>query len=98
MEAAEKIRKTAHWEVDVQVDFFHAKSGANRLEGGLFKGKTLLYSDLKHVVLRILPKYLDEAEENAILVSSHIDTVFSTYGSFIFVLSETDFTSETYLH
>ncbi|KAJ8616022.1 hypothetical protein MRB53_035394 [Persea americana] len=81
LEAAEKIRKTAHWEVDVQVDFFHAKSGANRLEGGLFKGKTLLYSDLKHVVLRILPKYLDEAEENAILVSSHIDTVFSTEGA-----------------
>ncbi|XP_072988907.1 uncharacterized protein [Typha latifolia] len=79
--AAEKIKKTAHWEVDVQVDLFHAKSGANRLDSGLFKGKTLLYSDLKHVVLRILPKYLPQAEENTILVSSHIDTVFSTEGA-----------------
>ncbi|XP_058094474.1 uncharacterized protein LOC131240342 isoform X2 [Magnolia sinica] len=79
--ASENIKKTAHWEVDVQLDFFHAKSGANRLFSGLFKGKTLVYSDLKHVVLRILPKYLPEAEENAILVSSHIDTVFSTEGA-----------------
>ncbi|WOL04268.1 hypothetical protein Cni_G12989 [Canna indica] len=79
--AAEKIKKTAHWEVDVQVDLFHAKTAANRLSGGLFKGKTLIYSDLKHVVLRILPKYLLEAEDNAILVSSHIDTVFSSQGA-----------------
>ncbi|XP_047313520.1 endoplasmic reticulum metallopeptidase 1 [Impatiens glandulifera] len=79
--AAENIKKMAHWEVDVQVDYFHAKSGANRLVGGLFKGKTLVYSDLKHIVLRVLPKYASEAEENAILVSSHIDTVFSTGGA-----------------
>lgn len=77
--AAEKIKETAHWEVDVQVDFFHSKSGANRLVSGLFTGKTLVYSDLNHVVLRILPKYVSEAGESAILVSSHIDTVFSTY-------------------
>ncbi|XP_042487865.1 endoplasmic reticulum metallopeptidase 1 isoform X2 [Macadamia integrifolia] len=81
LEAAEKITKVAHWEVDVQVDFFHANSGANRLANGLFKGRTLVYSDLKHVVVRILPKYLPEAEGNAILVSSHIDTVFSTEGA-----------------
>ncbi|XP_043705900.1 endoplasmic reticulum metallopeptidase 1 isoform X2 [Telopea speciosissima] len=81
LEAAEQIKKVAHWEVDVQVDFFHANSGANRLAAGLFKGRTLVYSDLKHVVVRILPKYLPEAEENAILVSSHIDTVFSTEGA-----------------
>ncbi|KDP44365.1 hypothetical protein JCGZ_20045 [Jatropha curcas] len=79
--AAENIKKTAHWEVDVQVDLFHAKSGANRLVSGLFKGKTLVYSDLNHIVLRILPKYASEAGENAILVSSHIDTVFSTEGA-----------------
>ncbi|KAK8951148.1 hypothetical protein KSP39_PZI004709 [Platanthera zijinensis] len=79
--ASENIKNTAHWEVDVQVDFFAAKTGANRLAGGLFHGKTLVYSDLKHVVLRILPKYLPEAEDNAILVSSHIDTVFSTEGA-----------------
>ncbi|XP_077250715.1 uncharacterized protein LOC143890059 [Tasmannia lanceolata] len=79
--ASQKIKNMAHWEVDVQVDFFHAKSGANHLVSGLFKGKTLVYSDLKHVILRILPKYRSEAEENAILVSSHIDTVFSTEGA-----------------
>lgn len=81
LDASETIKKTAHWEVDVQVGLFHAKSGSNRLTSGLFKGKTLLYSDLKHVVLRIVPKYLPEAEEDAILISSHIDTVFSTEGA-----------------
>ncbi|XP_060176435.1 uncharacterized protein LOC132606814 isoform X2 [Lycium barbarum] len=49
--------------------------------GGLFKGKTLVYSDLNHIVLRISPKYAPEATENAVLVSSHIDTVFSTEGA-----------------
>ena len=75
---AEKIKKTAHWEIDVQLELFHTDMGANRLSGGLFKGKTLLYSDLKHVLLRVTPKYLPEAEENLILVSSHIDTVSTT--------------------
>ncbi|KDO48804.1 hypothetical protein CISIN_1g0024022mg, partial [Citrus sinensis] len=40
-------------------------------------GRTLIYSDLNHIVLRIQPKYASEAAENAILVSSHIDTVFA---------------------
>ncbi|KAA8539313.1 hypothetical protein F0562_026005 [Nyssa sinensis] len=79
--ASENIKKTAHWEVDVQVDFFHAQSGANCMVGGLFKGRTIVYSDLKHIILRILPKYASEVEENAILVSSHIDTVFSAEGA-----------------
>ncbi|OMP06492.1 Peptidase M28 [Corchorus capsularis] len=79
--ASEKIKKTAHWEVDVQVDYFHVNSGANRLHGGMFKGRTLVYSDLNHIVLRILPKYAPEVGENAILISSHIDTVFSTEGA-----------------
>ncbi|KAE9589161.1 putative peptidase M28 [Lupinus albus] len=79
--ACETIKKTAHWEVDVEVDLFHAKSGANRLASGLFMGKTLVYSDLRHVVVRIMPKYLSEAKEHSILVSSHIDTVFSTEGA-----------------
>lgn len=79
MAASESIKKTSHSWVDVEVDFFHTKYGANRLVGGLFKGKTLVYSDLNHVVMRILPKYATEAGENAILVSSHIDTVFAGY-------------------
>lgn len=77
----QNIKKTALWEVDVEVDLFHAKSGANHLAGGLFGGRTLVYSDLSHVVLRILPKYVSEAREQSILVSSHIDTVFSTAGA-----------------
>ncbi|KAI7754782.1 hypothetical protein M8C21_015922, partial [Ambrosia artemisiifolia] len=81
LEAAENIKKTAHWEVDVEVDLFHVSSGANILVGGLFKGKTLVYSDLKHVVLRIAPKYVSEAADSAILVSSHIDTVYSAEGA-----------------
>ncbi|KAK4835909.1 hypothetical protein QYF36_016130 [Acer negundo] len=79
--ASEDIKKTSHWEVDVEVDFFHSKSGANRLVSGVFKGRTLVYSDLSHIVVRILPKYVSEAGENAILVSSHIDTVFSAEGA-----------------
>lgn len=78
-DASEIIKKNAHWEVNVEVDLFHANSGANNLVGGLFKGKTLVYSDLNHIVLRIMPKYASEAEEHAILVSSHIDTVFAAY-------------------
>ncbi|OIW06719.1 hypothetical protein TanjilG_11444 [Lupinus angustifolius] len=79
--ACQTIKKTAHWEVDVEVDLFHAKSGANHLANGLFMGRTLVYSDLSHVVVRILPKYLSEAKDHSILVSSHIDTVFSTEGA-----------------
>lgn len=78
----ENIKKNAYYEVDVEVDFFHAKTGANRLTSGLFRGKTLVYADLKHVVLRILPKFTpNQAADNTILVSSHIDTVFSTGGA-----------------
>lgn len=68
------------------MDLFHAKSGANSMVSGLFMGKTLVYSDLNHVVVRILPKYVSEAREHSILVSSHIDTVFSTYVFFIYLL------------
>lgn len=86
MAACQTIEKTAHWEVDVEVDFFHAESGANRLASGLFMGRTLAYSDLKHVVMRISPKYVDEARDQSILVSSHIDTVFSTYVFFVYLI------------
>lgn len=79
----EKVKETAHREVDVNVDFFESKFGVNRLVGGLFKGKSLVYSDISHIVLRILPKYELDAGDNAILVSSHIDTVFTTYVAFI---------------
>ncbi|XP_022742113.1 endoplasmic reticulum metallopeptidase 1 isoform X3 [Durio zibethinus] len=79
--ASGKIKKTAHWEVDVEVDFFHVNSGASRLVSGMFVGRTLVYSDLNHIILRILPKYVPEAGESAILISSHIDTVFSTEGA-----------------
>eukprot|EP01018_Ginkgo_biloba_P031316 Gb_39788 [translate_table: standard] len=78
---AQRIKAVAHWDVEVEVDYFHSKPGVNRLVGGLFKGKTLAYANLKHVVMRITPKYSSEAENNAILISSHIDTVFSTEGA-----------------
>ncbi|XP_021747403.1 endoplasmic reticulum metallopeptidase 1-like [Chenopodium quinoa] len=79
--AAEKIKNTSHWEVDVEVEEFYVKEGANHLNGGLFVGKTLIYADLNHIILRITPKYESEAKENSVLVSSHIDTVFSTGGA-----------------
>jgi len=77
--AAERIKNSSHWEVDVEVDQFHVKSGANRLRSGLFMGRTGIYADLNHIIVRITPKFASEARENSILVSSHIDTVFSTY-------------------
>lgn len=83
-QAAEQINRTAYWEVDVEIDLFHADPGANRLVGGLFKGKSLVYADLHHIVLRISPKNKHngiDAKENSILVSSHIDTVFSSEGA-----------------
>ncbi|XP_062092936.1 uncharacterized protein LOC133798581 [Humulus lupulus] len=81
LSASEEIKKAAHWEVDVEVELFNAKAGANLMTGGLFNGKTLVYSDLDHIIVRISPKYVSQARENAILVSSHIDTVFSTGGA-----------------
>lgn len=84
--ACETIKKTAHWEVDVEVDLFHVESGTNHLSSGLFVGRSLVYSDLDHVVVRIMPKYTSEASEESILVSSHIDTVFSTYVFSIYLL------------
>uniref|UniRef100_A0A803MY35 Uncharacterized protein n=1 Tax=Chenopodium quinoa TaxID=63459 RepID=A0A803MY35_CHEQI len=77
--AAEKIKNTSHWEVDVEVEEFYVKEGANHLNGSLFVGKTLIYANLNHIILRITPKYESEAKENSVLVSSHIDTVYSTY-------------------
>lgn len=76
---AENIKNTSHGDVDVEVEMFYVKDGANLMNGGLFVGKTLIYADLNHIILRITPKYEPEAKENSILVSSHIDTVFSTY-------------------
>lgn len=78
---AQRIEAMAHWDVEVEIDYFHSKPGANRLREGLFKGRTMTYGNLKHVVMRITPKYSSEAENNAILVSSHIDTVFSSGGA-----------------
>jgi len=95
--ACQNIKKTALWEVDVEVDIFHAKSGANNLASGLLSGRTLVYSDLNHVVVRILPKYVSEAREQSILVSSHIDTVFSTYVLFIYLLSHFYFNQSLFL-
>ncbi|KAL6126468.1 hypothetical protein ACLB2K_074517 [Fragaria x ananassa] len=77
----EEIKKTAHWEVEVEVEEFVAKTGANQMVSGLFKGKTLVYSDLSHIVVRVSPKYAADSVDNAVLVSSHIDTVFSTGGA-----------------
>ncbi|KAJ4850217.1 hypothetical protein Tsubulata_050850, partial [Turnera subulata] len=81
LSAAEEIKETADPEVGVEVDVFRAESGANRLGSGAFEGKTLVYSDLTHIVLRVTPKnkYVssEAAEDNAILVSAHVDTAFS---------------------
>ena len=81
LDQAFEIQETAHPEAEVDVDHFHARPGLNRLNAGLFKGKSLVYSGLKHVVVRVRPKYEDRPLDNAILVSSHIDTVYSAEGA-----------------
>lgn len=80
--AAEKVRRTAPGDVEVELDLFQAKPGVN----GIFKEKSLVYSDLKHVLMRISPKKnksrllaAPDKEMDSILVSGHIDTVFSSY-------------------
>lgn len=78
---AEEIQAEAPWDVDVEVDFFHARPGVNHLVGGLFKGRSLVYANLKHVVVRVKPASVSGVEENAILVSSHIDSVISAPGA-----------------
>ena len=79
MSNVEEIQAEAPWDVDVDVDFFHSRPGASSLVGGLFKGKTLVYTNLKHVVVRVKPASVVGAEKNSILVSSHIDTVIFAY-------------------
>ena len=63
MTACENIKKTALWEVDV-MDIFHAKFGANHMRCGLFSGRTLVYSNLNSVLVRILPRYVSEEGSN----------------------------------
>lgn len=84
---SEDIKKSAQEDVEVEVDFFSPESGLNRPATSRYEGKSLVYSDLHHVVLRISPKSVsssskeDVADDNrsAILVSAHVDTVFSAY-------------------
>lgn len=55
---SQNIKETADKEVDVEVDLVPLKSDN---------------SNLKNVVLKILPKSVSEAKEEAVLVASHID-------------------------
>lgn len=77
MSRAEEVQAEAPWDVDVEIDFFHAKPGVTNLAGGLFKGKSLIYANLKHIVVRVKPASVPGAEKNSLLVSSHIDTVIT---------------------
>ncbi|XP_019198437.1 PREDICTED: endoplasmic reticulum metallopeptidase 1-like [Ipomoea nil] len=87
LQVAEGIKEEAFGDVNVDVEVFHANSGVNTLVGGLYFGKTPVYSDLKHVVMRLSPKSTadklreGEDEEDAILVSAHVDTVFAAEGA-----------------
>eukprot|EP00250_Pteridium_aquilinum_P028284 c36898_g1_i1 orf=174-2999(-) len=78
---AEEVQAEAPWDVDVEIDFFHAKPGVTSLVGGLFKGKSLIYTNLKHIVVRVKPTSVRGAENNSLLVSSHIDTVITAPGA-----------------
>ncbi len=73
-----EVQEAANADVAVDVDYFYSQPGLLRLTGALFNGKTIVYSGLKHVVVRIGPKYDESASLNSILVSSHIDSVVTT--------------------
>ena len=79
MSNVEEIQAEAPWDVDVEVDFFHSRPGVSSLVGGIFKGKTLVYSNLKHVIVRVKPASVVGVEKNTILVSAHIETMISVY-------------------
>ncbi|CAH9055150.1 unnamed protein product [Cuscuta epithymum] len=86
LEAAETIKEEADEDVEVEVELFKPNSGVNNLFSGRYFAKTLVYADLKHVLIRVSPRnYAPDsgfrAQDNAILVSSHIDTVFSAEGA-----------------
>nr|GMD35327.1 endoplasmic reticulum metallopeptidase 1 isoform X1 [Ipomoea batatas]GME21125.1 endoplasmic reticulum metallopeptidase 1 isoform X1 [Ipomoea batatas] len=85
LQVAESVKEEACGDVNVEVELFHANSGVNTLVGGLYVGKTPVYSDLKHVVMRLSPKSsadkLRDGEDDAILVSGHVDTVFAAEGA-----------------
>uniref|UniRef100_A0A7I4EH66 Vacuolar membrane protease n=1 Tax=Physcomitrium patens TaxID=3218 RepID=A0A7I4EH66_PHYPA len=74
-----EVQQTENSEVKVEVDYFHASPGVTQLTG-ICDGESTVYYGLKHVIARLHPKYEDSALENAILVSSHIDTVITSQG------------------
>lgn len=76
-----EIQETANLDVDVEVDRFQTAPGMIGMKAGVFKGRSLVYSGLEYVVVRVHPKYDDGALENAILVSSHVDTVITAEGA-----------------
>lgn len=75
-----EVQQTENSEVKVEVDYFHASPGVTQLTG-ICDGESTVYYGLKHVIARLHPKYEDSALENAILVSSHIDTVITSQGA-----------------
>jgi hypothetical protein len=73
-----EIKDVAYSYVDFEVDLFEASPGVERLDGGLFYGKSLVYANLRHIVVRISPLDFVESKENAVLISTHIDTVITS--------------------
>ncbi|CAM6102745.1 unnamed protein product [Calypogeia fissa] len=76
-----EIKEEADPYVDFEVDLFEPGPGLNRLVGGLFYGKSLVYANLRHLVVRISPSDFYKSKENTILISSHIDTVITSPGA-----------------
>ncbi|KAL2653870.1 hypothetical protein R1flu_021998 [Riccia fluitans] len=76
-----QVKDEAHDYIDVEVEIFAPNAGVERLIGGLFFGKTLVYTNLKHIVVRVSPSDYVEAKDFSVLVSSHIDTVITSPGA-----------------
>jgi hypothetical protein len=73
-----EIKDVVYSFVDLEVELFEASPGVERLDGGLFYGKSLVYANLRHIVVRISPLDYAAAKENALLISTHIDTVITS--------------------
>ncbi|KAL3685909.1 hypothetical protein R1sor_003931 [Riccia sorocarpa] len=76
-----QIKDEAHDFVDVELEIFTPNPGFERLREGVFFGKTLVYANLKHIVVRVSPSNSVEAKDFSLLVSSHIDTVITSPGA-----------------
>lgn len=74
---AKAIEEEAASAVHVDIDVFNVGAGVNDQA----KWKSIVYANTQQLVVRVTPANVTKAEENAILVSAHVDTVVTGPGA-----------------